>query len=190
MAALRRAARRRRLHLERLARDRAEPRLDRRRRDASRRLPDRDREAAFLEGERTFLPLFTPGPKTALAGFETGKTWAAISYADDLLTRTRFWQPPAIDEEIAALDGLGIDPVAHNVPRIANRCRQRNVGLVHRRHDRRHAVPDDSPLPRAADARAQRCARRRPRRAAQDPATAGIVRRGGHDRDPRERDRA
>ncbi len=71
------------------------------------------REAAFLEGERTFLPLFTPGPKTALAGFETGKTWAAISYADDLLTRTRFWQPPAIDEEIAALDGLGIDPVAH-----------------------------------------------------------------------------
>ena len=55
------------------------------------------REDAFLSGSRAFLPLFTPSAHTALAGFETGKTWAAIHYSDDLLTRTRFWQPPEID---------------------------------------------------------------------------------------------
>ena len=48
------------------------------------------REDAFLEGERSFLPLFTPSDKMSLTGFETGKEWAAINYSDDLLTRTRF----------------------------------------------------------------------------------------------------
>ncbi|WP_147432417.1 prolyl oligopeptidase family serine peptidase [Pararobbsia silviterrae] len=54
------------------------------------------REDAFHAGSRTFLALFTPDAKTALTGFQTGKTWAAISYSDDLVSRTRFWQPPEL----------------------------------------------------------------------------------------------
>jgi prolyl oligopeptidase len=64
------------------------------------------REAAFLDGERSFLPLFTPDEKTALAGFETGKEWAAITYSDDLDTRTLFWKPPVIEDGITAVDAL------------------------------------------------------------------------------------
>ena len=55
------------------------------------------REDAFIAGSRVFLPLFVPEAKTAFAGFETGKTWAAISYTDDLLSRTRFWKPPVVE---------------------------------------------------------------------------------------------
>jgi prolyl oligopeptidase len=61
-------------------------------------------EDAFLDGERRFLPLFTPTEKTALAGFETGKDWAAINYSDDLLTRTRFWKPPVAEVEVSAFE--------------------------------------------------------------------------------------
>ncbi|CAM2149455.1 prolyl oligopeptidase [Pararobbsia alpina] len=62
------------------------------------------REDAFLAGSRAFLPLFTPGDKTAFAGFETGKDWAAINFTDDLLTRTRFWQPPSVERLIQAAE--------------------------------------------------------------------------------------
>ncbi|MFP3747720.1 S9 family peptidase, partial [Achromobacter sp. SIMBA_011] len=51
------------------------------------------REDAFVAGERTFTPLFTPTPVTSACDWTNTKNVLIVSWLDDVQSRTMLWQP-------------------------------------------------------------------------------------------------